>query len=265
MKKIPPINTIPKVKEKLALLDTLLDLEIANSLSMQSLKLLETRNPLDVYYSQLKCRISPANPEFTSNLQNWIDNTHGPSHNFRLTLNQAFEIDRETEYARYWPFARLPNKRLLWHGSKITNFVGILSQGLRIAPKEAPTSGYMFGKGIYLADLSSKAAMYCNANATNPEGLLLLCEVALGNTHQILRAKSFKKPPSPCHSVMGVGRTSPTDELEISPGINFYTGNLRENPLAAQSELRYNEYIVYDIGQVKLKYLIRCQFTFTQS
>ena len=43
------------------------------------------------------------------------------------------------------------NRQLLWHGSRITNFTGILSQGLRIAPPEAPVQGYMFGKGIYTA------------------------------------------------------------------------------------------------------------------
>jgi poly [ADP-ribose] polymerase len=37
------------------------------------------------------------------------------------------------------------DRRLLWHGSRSTNFGGILSQGLRIAPPEAPVSGYMFG------------------------------------------------------------------------------------------------------------------------
>lgn len=30
--------------------------------------------------------------------------------------------------------------QLLWHGSRTTNFVGILKQGLRIAPPEAPVS-----------------------------------------------------------------------------------------------------------------------------
>lgn len=42
---------------------------------------------------------------------------------------------------------------LLWHGSRTTNFAGILSQGLRIAPPEAPVNGYMFGKGVYFADV----------------------------------------------------------------------------------------------------------------
>ena len=32
---------------------------------------------------------------------------------------------------------------LLWHGSRLTNWVGILNQGLRIAPPEAPVTGYM--------------------------------------------------------------------------------------------------------------------------
>ena len=38
------------------------------------------------------------------------------------------------------------NKMLLWHGSRLSNMVGILSEGLRIAPKSAPSTGFMFGK-----------------------------------------------------------------------------------------------------------------------
>jgi poly [ADP-ribose] polymerase len=56
-----------------------------------------------------------------------------------------------------------------------------LFQGLRIAPPEAPATGYLFGKGIYFADMVSKAAYYCYSNANSSVGLLLLCEVALGN------------------------------------------------------------------------------------
>lgn len=34
-----------------------------------------------------------------------------------------------------------------YHRIRLTNYVGIISQGLRIAPPEAPVSGYRFGKG----------------------------------------------------------------------------------------------------------------------
>lgn len=42
-------------------------------------------------------------------------------------------------------------------------------------------TGYMFGKGIYFADMVSKSANYCRTSKMDPTGLMLLCEVALGN------------------------------------------------------------------------------------
>lgn len=42
-------------------------------------------------------------------------------------------------------------------------------------------TGYMFGKGIYFADMVSKSANYCHAFQGDPVGLILLGEVALGN------------------------------------------------------------------------------------
>ena len=51
---------------------------------------------------------------------------------------QIFKVAREGEAKVYKPFRDLHNRQLLWHGSRTTNFAGILSQGLRIAPPEAP-------------------------------------------------------------------------------------------------------------------------------
>ena len=39
----------------------------------------------------------------------------------------------------------------------------------------------MFGKGVYFADMVSKSANYCKATKDDNVGLLLLCDVALGN------------------------------------------------------------------------------------
>jgi len=46
-----------------------------------------------------------------------------------------------------------------------------------------------FGKGIYFADLVSKSAQYCFTDKKNPVGLMLLSEVALGNVHELKKAK----------------------------------------------------------------------------
>ena len=102
-----------------------------------------------------------------------------------------------------------------------------MSQGLRIAPPEAPVTGYMFGilsllalllltspdpgKGVYFADMSSKSANYCKAELSNNEGLLMLSEVALGKSHELMAAKETlpKGIPKDCISVKGCGKTAP--------------------------------------------------------
>ena len=101
-----------------------------------------------------------------------------------LRLLEAYKIQRKGEDKTYNP-GKLGNKMLLWHGSRFSNFGGILSQGLRIAPPEAPKTGYLFGKGVYFADMAGKSAPYCCANLSNNIGLFLLCEVALGNPREI--------------------------------------------------------------------------------
>lgn len=43
-----------------------------------------------------------------------------------------FVVRREEEIKKYR--RELPNKMMLWHGSRLSNYVGILSEGLKIAP-----------------------------------------------------------------------------------------------------------------------------------
>ena len=78
----------------------------------------------------------------------------------------CFELEREGEAEIFNP-DKLDNVNLLWHGSRFSNFVGILSQGMRIAPPEAPASGYNFGKGVYFADLVGKSTPYCRPELSN--------------------------------------------------------------------------------------------------
>lgn len=69
-----------------------------------------------------------------------------------LKLTDVFRIERNGEYDIYNP-KKLVNKKLLFHGSRFSNFGGILSNGMRIAPPEAPaTDCGWFGKGVYFAD-----------------------------------------------------------------------------------------------------------------
>lgn len=69
-------------------------------------------------------------------------------------------MQRKGEAEMIHAYKDVPNHFLLFHGSAMFNFIGILSQGLRIAPPEAPATGYMFGKGVYFADMFEKSFGY---------------------------------------------------------------------------------------------------------
>lgn len=66
----------------------------------------------------------------------------------------------------------------------------------------------MFGKGIYFADMVSKSANYCLATKINNVGLVLLCEVALGNMNEKFQSDfDAASLPLDRHSTKGMGQT----------------------------------------------------------
>lgn len=138
----------------------------------------QSNDPIDVHFRSLHADIQPIErntPDFEL-VQKYIRNTHAPTHtNYTLDLIDVFSIDRENEGERYKDFESDENRMLLWHGSRwdtsdregeaeskqrelhehaiahscesacrclllrTTNFAGIISQGLRIAPPEGQT------------------------------------------------------------------------------------------------------------------------------
>ncbi|XP_074145240.1 poly [ADP-ribose] polymerase 2 isoform X2 [Sminthopsis crassicaudata] len=263
----PLIRTEQELKDKIQLLEALGDIEIAIKLVKTELKTPE--HPLDQHYRNLHCILRPLDHschEFKV-ISKYLHSTHAPTHNdYTMTLLEVFEVEKEGENEAFRK--DLPNRMLLWHGSRLGNWMGILSHGLRIAPPEAPVTGYMFGKGIYFADMSSKSANYCFPSRLKDIGLLLLSEVALGDCNELLEANPEaagllqgkhstkgmgKMAPSPSHFVTLNGTTVP-----LGPASN--TGIL--NPQGYT--LNYNEFIVYDPRQVRMRYLLKIQFNFTQ-
>ncbi|CAF0799278.1 unnamed protein product [Adineta ricciae] len=261
------LDRLDLIQSKTEMIDNLLEIEIAYSMLKRS-KDDGEEHPIDVHYKKLKTLIEPiekTTDEF-QRIEQYMQNTHASTHNqYKLKLKELFKIVREGENDRFEKWSQLPNHQLLWHGSRTTNFVGILSQGLRIAPPEAPMTGYMFGKGVYFADMASKSANYCFANRETSEGLMLLCEVALGKMHECYHATTFSAStlPKGTQSTKGCGQTIP------DPKENYFTDDGVLIPMGhgvnaniAHSSLLYNEYIVYDTDQIKIKYLLRLDFQY---
>ncbi|XP_032388428.1 poly [ADP-ribose] polymerase 2 isoform X1 [Etheostoma spectabile] len=265
--KTPPIiRTEDELKEKIALLEALSDIQIAVKMVQYSED--SDEHPLDRQYSSLRCQMEPlasSSHEYTV-IEKYLQSTHAPTHrDYTMTVLDIFSVDRDGESNNF--LSQMHNRTLLWHGSRLTNYVGILSQGLRVAPPEAPVTGYMFGKGIYFADMSSKSGNYCFTNQNNNVGLLLLCEVALGDSNELLDAdyEANNLPPGK-HSTKGLGQTGPDpknsvtlDGVTVSMGPGVKTGVGKNNCYS----LLYNEFIVYNPAQTRMRYLLRVKFNYS--
>ncbi|CAM8931406.1 unnamed protein product [Rhodiola kirilowii] len=249
-------------QSKVKMLDALQEIEIASKLVGFDA---ESDESLDEKYEKLRCHIGPLphDSEDYKLIEKYLLNTHAPTHTeWSLELEEVFALEREGESDQFASYRdKLKNKMLLWHGSRLTNFVGILSQGLRIAPPEAPATGYMFGKGIYFADLVSKSAQYCFTDRKNPVGLMLLSEVALGEMYELKKATYMDKPPKGKHSTKGLGQKKPQESEYVKWKNDVVVPCGKPVPSNVRAtELMYNEYIVYNTAQVKMQFLLKVKF-----
>jgi hypothetical protein len=173
---------------------------------------------------------------------------------------------------------------LLWHGSRLSNWVGILSKGLRIAPPEAPSTGYRLGKvcvcvcvcvcvfhlsrspqqGVYLANTVSKSASYCFTDAANNVGVMMLAEAALGK-QWITQKDHFMTEAQPgTHSTYAQGQYSPDPSAnvmiesaheDVGGGSVCVPCGVCKATAYSRSSFTHDELVVYDTKQVKMRYV----------
>ncbi|KIX09899.1 uncharacterized protein Z518_00980 [Rhinocladiella mackenziei CBS 650.93] len=282
---VPLLQDMGSIKREIQLLETLTDMQLANeimnSAKVDKYKQQEHMNILDRQYMGLGMQemtpLDITSQEYRE-IHDYLKNSKGGTHGVTYQVQDIFRIERNGESDRLnkSPYANLgakSDRRLLWHGSRCSNFGGILSQGLRIAPPEAPVSGYMFGKGVYLADMSSKSAGYCASHSSGGTGLLLLCEAELGKPPLKLTNADYnagdRAKANNSISTWGVGQTAPKGWKDASCINTNLKGVLMPDVLSqppgpsneASAYLLYNEYIVYDVAQIKLRYLLRVSMT----
>ncbi|XP_038681240.1 poly [ADP-ribose] polymerase 2-A isoform X2 [Tripterygium wilfordii] len=258
------IDTPQKLKAKLEMVEALGEIEVASRLLKDDI---DTQDPLYSHYQRLHCELMPleVDSEEFSMVADYMKNTHAKTHsNFSVDIVQVFGVSKDGEAERFSKFSSMKNRMLLWHGSRLANWTGILSQGLRIAPPEAPVTGYMFGKGVYFADMFSKSANYCYATSAITTGVLLLCEVALGDMVELLNAKyDADKLPEGKLSTKGVGATAPdlSESKSLKDGVIVPLGKPKEQG-NSEGGLLYNEYIVYNVEQIRMRYVVQVNFKF---
>ncbi|CAG5084427.1 Similar to PARP1: Poly [ADP-ribose] polymerase 1 (Homo sapiens) [Cotesia congregata] len=167
-----------------------------------------------------------------------------------LKLKYVFEIERPYDNVRYTKDFK--NKQLLWHGTRRFNIPSILYEGFKISKAK----GGLFGTGTYFTNAMTKSWRYCGSYC---EGVLFLCEVALGeiSTGNNGFVNGYEENPltDGKNSVHGVGNYSPNinDFDIIDDDVLVPYGRLE---FKYNSGLEFDEFIVYNTSQIKIRYLV---------
>jgi poly [ADP-ribose] polymerase len=222
-------------------------------------------NPIDSIYKDINTTIVPLekNGEMWNEILKYFMNTHGPTHGCKLEVLEIFEIEQIGKKKTFENYCHnIDNHMLLFHGSPQNCILSILKRDFYLDPGKIKDiniqiAGKLFGYGVYFADCCSKSMNYCRAHATNDIGCFIMAEIALGNTctknepdYDINKTKLEKTKH---HSVKGVGKYEPSTTTQIN-NIKIPNGKIAD--INKNTYLKYNEYIVYDINQVLIKYLV---------
>ena len=199
----------------------------------------------------------------------WIKNTHGSTHGCKLNVLDIFEISQNGVPEKYDNCSKnLNNKTLLFHGTHQSCVLSIFKNNFYLDPTKLNSNiqiaGKMFGYGVYFADVATKSFNYTRADSTNDVGCLLVSEIALGNMMEKISSDSSlnktKLDKQHCHSTKAIGKWQPSSSKIINDTI-IHSGPLQA--IKTKTDLRYNEYIVYDVDQIKTKYLVLVKNTGT--
>lgn len=187
-------------------------------------------------YDALKCEVLPiarGSKEFAA-IEEHVVKSQVRARNIRV--KNAFALRRGGEWDAFR--AEVDNQRLLFHGSRIKNWVGILSRGL-VLPKIAVSMGVSrtdagwLGNGIYFGDAACTSAFYTSAGREGTR-FMALARVALG------RMKDYTK--------ITYGLTAPPAGYHSCHGVRARSG--------VHSDFADDEYVVYDARQQRLEYLV---------
>jgi poly [ADP-ribose] polymerase len=152
----------------------------------------------------------------------------------RFSVTNIFEVTRPNEHLKF--AGSIQNQRLLYHGSRVANFLGILSRGL-LPPKyvtdllgaNVRSDIGSLGAGIYFADNATLSLGYCRPDAEDSHVYICVCEVALGVSREYSEHDyGLVEAPAGYQSALGV------------------RGTVFEE----------NEYVIYDARQYRLRYLV---------
>ena len=156
---VAPIANPHQLQNLYQKMDQLVNVEFSSRVLLGALHRQYEMHPIEYIYNSLGVKITPmreGDPECDLVRAYCLNTANSPEYPAQQTFKRlrVYKVERRGEPERFAEVAeRLGNRKLLFHGSGMSNWLGLLAQGMRIAPPEAPVTGYMFGKGCYFADM----------------------------------------------------------------------------------------------------------------
>lgn len=194
------------------------------------------RDVVDEQYAALGCEISyiePDSPQFKE-LADYVIKSQVKSK--QIKVKNIFTLKRQPEWDNFT--SHIDNQRLLFHGSRIQNWVGILTRGI-LMPKIVVSLGVnrtdagWLGNGIYFGDAACTSGCYTTPGKKKTR-LMAIARVALG------KMKDYTK--------ITYGLNAPPEGYNSCHGVRCH-GKI-------VSDFADDEYVIYDVRQQRLEYLV---------
>lgn len=233
---------------------------IKSTLSITENKQDSKINEIDNIYNNVGVDIAQLNnnSEMFNILKTYFFNTIGSTHKCNMEILDIFEVNQKYKNNN----SNLHNTMLLFHGTSMGCVLSIFKNDFYLDPtilkdSNIQIAGKMFGYGVYFADCSSKSLGYTRYEISNNIACFIVCEVQLGNIRELttndssLNYTTIKKDNY--DSVKGLGCYHPSSTM-VHNGVIIPNGKLVG--IDSYKFLYYNEYIVYNINQIRIKYLM---------
>ncbi|KAJ8551988.1 hypothetical protein K7X08_028431 [Anisodus acutangulus] len=225
-------------------------------------------DPLFDRYMKLNCSVSPLETDTDDYkmIVKYLEKTYEPARvgeiSYGVSVENIFAVEASA-CPSLDDIKKLPNKVLLWCGTRSSNLLRHLQMGFLPSSCSLPVPGYMFGRAIVCSDTAAEAARYGFTAVDRPEGFLVLAVASLGEEIQ-----EFSSPPEDTKSLeekmmgakgLGKKKTDESEHFVWKDDIKVPCGKLvpSENK---DSPLEYNEYAVYDPQQVSIRFLVAVKF-----
>ncbi|KAJ9177939.1 hypothetical protein P3X46_009865 [Hevea brasiliensis] len=225
-------------------------------------------DPLSDRYNRLGCSISLLDEDSDNYkmIMKYLEKTYEPIKvgdiDYGVSVENIFAVE-PSACPSMDEIKKLPNKVLLWCGTRSSNLLRHLKKGFLPASCSLPVPGHMFGKAIVWSDAAAEAARYGFTAVDRPEGFLVLAVVSQGDHITLVSSppEDTKSLDAKKIGVKGLGRKK-TDESEHflwEADIKVPCGRLIPSE-HKDSPLEYNEYAVYDPKQTRIRFPVGIKY-----